>query len=124
MRCVDGHEVRNKIQSGAGALLGEKDDISYIVSGRADDNHRVPNVNANSNGDWNWNLGNFENVWNDNNAFLCFCNLYHFFSLPVYLASLSRLGGRSFICQIFLPTSKHTPNFIQKKDRIRILLMT
>lgn len=72
----------------------------------ADCNHRVPEVNANSNGDWNWNLGNFENVWNDNNAFLCFCNkfgfsstqfilvgeffLAHFFSMPqaVYLCHL------------------------------------
>ena len=41
----------------------------------ADGNHRVPNVNANSDGDFNFNLGNFENVWNQNNAFLCFCNL-------------------------------------------------
>ena len=36
----------------------------------ADGNHRVPNVNCNSDGDFNWNLDNFENVWNDNNAFL------------------------------------------------------
>ena len=40
----------------------------------ADGNHRVPNVNANSDGDFNFNLGNFENEWNDDNAFLCFCN--------------------------------------------------
>ncbi len=44
----------------------------------ADGNHRVPNVNANSDGDFNFNLGNFENVWNDDNAFLCFCNSYDF----------------------------------------------
>lgn len=36
----------------------------------ADGYHRVPNVNANSDGDFNFNLGNFENVWNQNNAFL------------------------------------------------------
>ncbi len=55
------------------------DGPSYIASGGyADGYHRVPNVNANSDGDFNWNLGNFEKVWNDNNAFLCFCNLYDF----------------------------------------------
>ena len=35
---------------------------------------RVPNVNANLDGDFNWNLDNLENVWNDNNAFFSFCN--------------------------------------------------
>jgi hypothetical protein len=44
------------------------------LRGFADGNHRVPNVNANSDGGFNFNLGNFENVWNDDNAFLCFCN--------------------------------------------------
>jgi len=34
--------------------------------------HRVPNFNANSNGDFNWNLGNFENPWGVSDAVLCF----------------------------------------------------
>ena len=38
----------------------------------ADGNHRVPNVNAHSGGDFDFDLGNFENVWHDNLAFLCF----------------------------------------------------
>ncbi len=39
----------------------------------ADGNHRVPNVNCNSDGDFKFNLGNFENVWDDDNTCLCFC---------------------------------------------------
>jgi len=49
----------------------------------ADGNHRVPNVNCNSDGDFKFNLGNFENVWNDDNAFLCFCNLLEISSIPL-----------------------------------------
>jgi hypothetical protein len=49
----------------------------------ADGNHRVPNVNCNSDGDFKFNLGNFENVWNDDNAFLCFCNLFEISSTPL-----------------------------------------
>jgi hypothetical protein len=36
----------------------------------------VPEVNANNDGDFNFNLGNFENEWNDNNALLVFCDLF------------------------------------------------
>jgi hypothetical protein len=36
--------------------------------------HRVPNVNAYSDGDFFWNLGRFECVWIGFNAFLCFCD--------------------------------------------------
>ena len=49
-----------------------------MLVGYADGNHRVPNVNANSDGDFNFNLGNFENPWNDDNVLLCFCNLNDF----------------------------------------------
>ena len=44
----------------------------------SDDYHRVPYLYANSDGDWNWNLGNFENSWNSDNALLCFCHLFNF----------------------------------------------
>lgn len=53
------------------------DDLSYIACVYSDGNHRVPNVNRNSDGDWKFNLGNFENDWNDDNCLLCFC--YSFF---------------------------------------------
>ena len=79
MRRASEHKARSKIQRGAGALLGGIDGASYKALGRyADGNHRVPNVNANSHGDFDFNLGNFENVWNDNNAFFCFCDSYDF----------------------------------------------
>jgi hypothetical protein len=38
----------------------------------SDGNHRVPNVNRNSDGDYKFNLGNFENDWNSDNCLLCF----------------------------------------------------
>ena len=41
----------------------------------SDGNHRVPNVNANSDGDFKFNLGNFENDWNSDNVVLCLCDL-------------------------------------------------
>jgi hypothetical protein len=44
----------------------------------SDGNHRVPNVNANSDGDFKFNLGNFENDWNAENVLLCFCDSYYF----------------------------------------------
>ena len=64
-----------------------------LVAGMAhytylDGYHGVPNVNVNSNGDFNFNLGNFENVWNDNNAFFGFSDY-------VILSPLS-FGGESF----------------------------
>jgi len=40
-----------------------------------DGNHRVPNVNANSDGDFKFNLGNFENDWNSDNVVLCLCDI-------------------------------------------------
>ncbi len=40
----------------------------------SDGSHRVPGMDANSDGDFRFNLGYFEEVWNDDNAFLCFCD--------------------------------------------------
>ena len=37
--------------------------------------HRVPDVDADSDGVFHWVLGYFGNVWNDDDAFLCFCDL-------------------------------------------------
>lgn len=68
-------------------------------------------MNANSDGDFNFNLGNFENAWNDNNALLCFCNLRDFFSA---------LARRSFVSKAFLPTSKHTTDFVEKQNKFPV----
>jgi hypothetical protein len=37
--------------------------------------HRVPGVIAYSDGGFGFNLGGFEGVWNDDHAFLCFCDI-------------------------------------------------
>ena len=70
-----GLNAPNKIQRATGVALGEKESISYICS---DGCHRVPYLYHNSDGDWNFNLGNFENDWNDDNCLLCFCNSFDF----------------------------------------------
>lgn len=44
----------------------------------ADGNHRVPNVNRNSDGDDKFNLGNFENDWNDDNVLVVFRDIDDF----------------------------------------------
>lgn len=41
----------------------------------SDDYHRVPDVSRDSDGDWAFGLGFFENVWNDASCLLCFCDL-------------------------------------------------
>ena len=41
--------------------------------------HRVPNMNRNSDGDFKFNLDNFENDWNDNYVLLAFCHSLNFF---------------------------------------------
>ena len=55
------------------------DDMMYIASGFVDGYHRVPNVNRNSDGDFKFNLDNFENDWNDNYVLLAFCHSLNFF---------------------------------------------
>jgi len=40
----------------------------------ADGHHRVPHVHCDSDGDFEFNLGYFEDVWFDGDAFLCFCD--------------------------------------------------
>ena len=87
----------------AGAVLGGIEGVLY-KNVRAERNHRVPEVNRNFDNDFNRNLGNFENPWNDNNAVLSFCNLFISptiyqweFCLPSFFSShqaffLSHLG--------------------------------
>lgn len=41
----------------------------------SDGNHRVPYVDADSRGDFEFGLGRFERVWNDGSCLLCFCDL-------------------------------------------------
>lgn len=95
----------NEMQCLAGAGRGGTDDLSYIACAYSDGNHRVPNVNRNSDGDWKFNLGYFENDWNDDNCLLCFC--YSFFS-PINLF----IGG-SFFLEVFLPSAEHAPDLVE-----------
>lgn len=97
----------------AGAGRGGIDDLSYIACVYSDGNHRVPNVNRNSDGDWKFNLGYFENDWNDDNCLLCFCN--SFFS-PINLF----IGG-SFFLQIFLPTTEHASDLVEAENKVTVL---
>ena len=73
-------------------LSVKKEGLPYVARRDSDGNHRVPNVNRNSDGDWNFNLGNFENDWNDDNCLLCF---YNSFDSSRYL-----LAG-VFSCKLF-----------------------
>lgn len=71
----------------AGAVLGGLEGILYIACEYSDGNHRVPNVNRNSDGDWNFNLGNFENDWDSDNCLVCFCDSFdfsHYFVVRVF----------------------------------------
>ncbi len=77
-------KAQNKIQRMTGVVLGEKRKRAVHTTDD-DGNHRVPNMNRNSDGDWNFNLGNFENDWNDDNYLVCFC---HSFDSPAYLAGV------------------------------------
>lgn len=99
----------------AGAGRGGIDDLSYIACGYSDGNHRVPNVNRNSDGDWKFNLGNFENDWNDDNCLLCFC--YSFFS-PINLFT-----GGSFFLQIFLPSAEHASDLVEIENEFSVILV-
>ena len=106
MRCVRECRTRDKVQRRIGILLGGPDDTAYKASGgSADGYHRVPNVNANSDDDFKFNLGNFEKVWNDDNTLLCFCDGIRF--LPL-------LSGGSFVFNAFLPSAKHAPHLIEQ----------
>ena len=71
-------KTQSKIQRTAGAILGGMEGVLYVAYAHADGDPRVPNVNANTDGDFKFNLGNFENDWNSDNVVLCFCDLLHF----------------------------------------------
>ena len=81
-----------------------------LLMGYADGNHRVPNVNRNSDGDFKFNLGNFENDWNSDNCLLCFCDL----------ADFSPPRAESFGIKVFLPPTEHTADFIKEEDECTI----
>lgn len=77
----------------------------------SDGNHRVPNVNRNSDGDFKFNLGNFENDWDSDNCLLCFCNSLIF--LPLFI-------GGSFFLKALFPATEHSADFIQLKDELSV----
>jgi hypothetical protein len=94
----------NKIQRVTGVARGGMESISYIACVYSDGNHRVPNVNRNSDGDFNFNLGYFENEWNADNCLLCFC---YSFDFSRYL-----LAG-VFSCRFFF----HPPSILPTSSR-------
>ena len=53
------------------ASFDEKDRLWAVAGGY----HRVPRVDCRSGGDFEWDLGCFEHVWEDDDAFLCFCDV-------------------------------------------------
>ena len=53
------------------ASFDEKDRLWTDADGR----HRVPYVSADSDGDFDFDLGDFERVWNVRNAFFCSCDI-------------------------------------------------
>ena len=53
------------------ASFDEKDRLWAVAGGY----HRVPRVDCRSGGDFEWDLGCFEHVWDDDDAFLCFCDV-------------------------------------------------
>ena len=68
-------KARHKIQKVAGATFGgDLDGMVHIALWFSGDYHKVPYVNRNSDGDFKFNLDNWEGDWNDNNCLLCFCN--------------------------------------------------
>ena len=95
-----------------GVARGGIGDTSYIASVHSDGNHRVPNVNRNSDGDFKFNLGNFENDWDSDNCLLCFCNSLIF--LPLFIVS------GSFFLKAFLPSSEHSSHFVQLEDELSV----
>lgn len=68
----------------------------------------MPNVNANSDGDFNFNLGNFENDWDDENVLLVFRDVFDF---------SRHLRGGSFLMQALLPPAKHPANIVQQNNK-------
>jgi hypothetical protein len=69
------------------------DDMMHMLWQDSDGNHRVPNVNANSDGDFNFDLGNFENDWNSDNCLLAFC---HSFVSPHHVWGVSFIIFRKY----------------------------
>ena len=83
-----------------GAVLGGMEGVLYIACVCADGNRRVPNVNANTDGDFKFNLGDFENDWNSDNCVLCFCDSWIF----------SRYFVGVFSCRFFFQPPSMRPH--------------
>ena len=74
-------------------------------------------MNRNADGDFKFNLGNFENDWNDDNCLLCFCDSSDF-SRHKHLS----LGG-SFLLQALFPTAELSADFIEKQYELPVFCM-
>ena len=77
----------------------------------ADGYHRVPNVNRNSDG-FKFDLGNFENPWNDNYILVLLCHL----SISCPGQSFVCSGGVSFFSRRLLPAAEHPANVLEMGD--------
>jgi hypothetical protein len=86
----------------------------------ADGNHRVPNVNCNSDGDFKFNLGNFENVWNDDGWNVNANSVENpnewndgnqVFSRNCWFSP--RLGSGSFCLKTFLPSTELSADLLE-----------
>ena len=64
----------SKIQCVAGAPYRGMEGVLYIACVHADGNLRVPNVNANADGDFKFNLGGFDGDWDADRCLVCFCD--------------------------------------------------
>ncbi|KKS91823.1 MAG: hypothetical protein UV67_C0017G0018 [Parcubacteria group bacterium GW2011_GWC1_43_12] len=72
-------KARNEIQETAGAVSGGLERAPRKKLGVCSDGrHRVPFVNAYSDGDFKFNLGDFESDWGSDNCLLCFCSMLFF----------------------------------------------
>lgn len=73
------------------------------LSVNANGNRMVPNAYFNSDGSVNRNWNNWDGDWNAGNCFMVLCDSLNF----------SNLFGWSFFLQTFLPSTKHSSDFIK-----------
>ena len=65
-------QKRSQLLKGTWYVSFDEEDCLWTDT---DDYHRVPYVNAFSDGDFSFDLGDFESVWDVSIAFLCFCDV-------------------------------------------------
>ncbi len=61
-----------------GVVLGGTEGALYIACVHADGNRRVPNVNANTDGGFKFNLDDWHGDWGSDDVLVCFCDSFDF----------------------------------------------